>query len=204
LNLHLAAQAAAESDDEETNLQSNDINDEDDEGYAEDAARYDSALTRMIAEQYAKQVAEQEAAGYDDEEMYRQYYMRHKPTISPSILNSSLPEDKMLELVNTAENLANTHRLYGFYQDDSEDTQRKMNLNYVRIKGKRHKVSYVPGQECSMQCAFCWRKVRLHLVESKGISRLQLSNFYDHCKRRHYTRNAVGQEVRRAFLFIAC
>lgn len=131
--------------------------------------------------------------------MLRQYKKFFKPTISRTILYSTLSEEKLLELVNKARILANTHPLYGLYQDNSEETQRKMELNYVRKRERSHEVTYVPGQECFIRCAFCWKPFLLYLSEKNGHANLQLTNFYKHCDRCHFSRSAAGQEVRSSF-----
>eukprot|EP01032_Pedospumella_encystans_P008827 gene8827-10439_t len=164
-----------------------DSSSEDDEGYAEYLAKYDPEAARRSADSIA--------AGFDDDEMLRQYKKFFKPTISRTILYSTLSEEKLLELVNKARVLANTHPLYGLYQDNSEETQRKMELNYVRKRERSHEVTYVPGQECFIRCAFCWKPFLLHLSKKNGKEHLQAGNLYQHCTRRHLSRNALGQEV---------
>lgn len=117
--------------------------------------------------------------------------------ISDSILKSTIDEGTLRALVQKALLLANTHALFGFSHDTSDEALRKIALGYLREPEPEqgHKVTFVFGEACYITCGFCGDIFLLRLCEIKGKFYLQLSALCKHCGEKHLARTATGQEV---------
>ena len=119
-----------------------------------------------------------------------------KKTISSTVLDSSFTSTEFSLLCHSAEERINNHPLYGFYRDDSEEMQEKIEKGFAQKRRKKHVVEHYHGGICRVKCVWCPEGAeKILLRRSAGKMHLNIGNFTRHCYRYHFGRNSADMEV---------